>query len=300
MHKYLRSVGFSSYQKRKEIEKLLNILEQTTDRRQFIQIDPESKFCEVRAEVAPGMGIVMAGEVDEYGFFHREYYYPYLTSMDDSSSADCSIQRHTEKETFAGLLDENRVGISLIFYLDNSFEYMARILGRIPARVMSVRLSSFAAEGKILLPLHKTKKQIEMARVAAKDRNHLMEAARNGDEEAMETLTIEDIDLYSQISRRVMREDLYSIVDSCFMPSGIECDQYTVIGEILHVEKKENKITSEIVYDLTLNCNDVIFHVGIAKLDLTGEPMAGRRFKGQIWMQGTAVFQEQTTENSMV
>ena len=192
------------------------------------------------------------------------------------------------------------MGISLIFYLDNSFEYMARILGRIPARVMSVRLSSFAAEGKILLPLHKTKKQIEMARVAAKDRNHLMEAARNGDEEAMETLTIEDIDLYSQISRRVMREDLYSIVDSCFMPSGIECDQYTVIGEILHVEKKENKITSEIVYDLTLNCNDVIFHVGIAKLDLTGEPMAGRRFKGQIWMQGTAVFQEQTTENGMV
>ena len=93
MHKYLRSVGFSSYQKRKEIEKLLNILEQTTDRRQFIQIDPESKFCEVRAEVAPGMGIVMAGEVDEYGFFHREYYYPYLTSMDDSSSADCSIQK---------------------------------------------------------------------------------------------------------------------------------------------------------------------------------------------------------------
>ena len=39
MHKYLRSVGFSSYQKRKEIEKVLNILEQTTDRRQFREFD---------------------------------------------------------------------------------------------------------------------------------------------------------------------------------------------------------------------------------------------------------------------
>jgi hypothetical protein len=48
----------------------------------------------------------------------------------------------------------------------------------------------------------------------------------------METLTIEDIDLYSKISRRAMKEDLYSIIDSCFMPCGIECDQYSVIGEI--------------------------------------------------------------------
>ena len=131
-----------------------------------------------------------------------------------------------------------------------------------------------------------------MARVAARDRNSLLEAARNGDEEAMETLTIEDIDLYSQISRRVMREDLYSIVDSSFMPSGIECDQYSVIGEILHVKELENRITSEVVYDLTLNCNDVVFHVGIARKDLMGEPQAGRRFKGQIWMQGRVVFPE--------
>lgn len=53
----------------------------------------------------------------------------------------------------------------------------------------------------------------------------------------MESLTIEDIDLYSQISRRAMKEDLYSIIDSCFMPCGVECDQYSVIGEIEEVEK---------------------------------------------------------------
>ena len=292
MHKYLRSIGFSTYKNKRDIEKLLAILEQTTDRRQCIPIEPDANLCEVRAEVAPGMGIAMMGEVDEQGYFRREFYYPYLESGDDSSTADCSIQRHTEKETFAGLLDDSRVGISLIFYLDNSFELQSRFLKRLSSRALSVRLSSFAAEGKILLPLHKTRKQIEMAREAARDRNSLLEAARNGDEEAMETLTIEEIDLYSQISRRVMREDLYSIVDSSFMPSGIECDQYSVIGEILHVKELENRITSEVVYDLTLNCNDVVFHVGIARKDLMGEPQAGRRFKGQIWMQGRVVFPE--------
>ena len=129
-----------------------------------------------------------------------------------------------------------------------------------------------------------------MAKVATKDRNHLLEAAKNGDENAMETLTIEDMDMYSQISKRVMKEDLYSIVDSSFMPSGIECDQYSVIGEIRKIEEKKNQITEEVVYDLTLECSDMIFHVGIAKKDLIGEPKIGRRFKGQIWMQGVAKF----------
>ena len=87
-----------------------------------------------------------------------------------------------------------------------------------------------------------------------------------------------------------MKEDLYSIVDSSFMPSGIECDQYSVIGEIRKIEEKKNQITKEIVYDLTLECSDMIFHVGIAKIDLIGEPKIGRRFKGQIWMQGVAKF----------
>lgn len=292
MHRFLRSIGFSTYQKKREIEKLLAELEQTGTRRR-IQIDTDTNLCEVRAEVAPGMGLVMMGETDEHGVFKREYYYPYLAGSDVSSTADCSIQRHTEKETYAGLLDEYRVGISLIFYLENGFEYRERKLDRMSRKVESVNLTGLAMEGKILLPLHKTRKQIEMARVATKDRNSLLEAAKNGDEDAMETLTIEDIDMYSQISKRVMKEDIYSIVDSCFMPCGIECDQYSVIGEITRIDVKQNRVTGEEVYDLTLDCNDMVFHVGVAKRDLVGEPRVGRRFKGQIWMQGAARFVEQ-------
>ena len=292
MHKFLCSVGFGGYQKKKEITKLLDELEKTVGKRRRIQIESDSNLCEIRAEVAPGMGITMVGETDEDGIFRREYYYPYLTADDVSSEVECSIQRHAEKETFAGLLDETRVGISLIFYLDNGFEYLERSLDKASQKVNAVKLTGLSVEGKILLPIHKTRKQIEKAQVAAKDRSNLLEAARNGDEDAMETLTIEDIDMYSQISRRVMKEDIYSIVDSSFMPSGIECDHYTVIGEIIRVEEKLNRISDEMVYNLTLNCNDMVFHVGIAQKNLLGEPIIGRRFKGQIWMQGVAVFEE--------
>ena len=45
----------------------------------------------------------------------------------------------------------------------------------------------------------------------------------------MESLTMEDIDIYTMISRRIRHEDVYSIVDSYLMPYGIECDQYNLM-----------------------------------------------------------------------
>ena len=46
----------------------------------------------------------------------------------------------------------------------------------------------------------------------------------------MESLTMEDIDMYTMISRRIQHEDVYSIVDTYLMPYGIECDQYSLMG----------------------------------------------------------------------
>ena len=100
MHKFLRSIGFGKFQKKRDIEALLKKLEKIAVR-QCLTIDADTTLCELRAEVAPGMGIVMAGEMGEQGTFRREYYYPYLSGTDISSEADCNIQRHAEKETYA-------------------------------------------------------------------------------------------------------------------------------------------------------------------------------------------------------
>ena len=292
MHKFLRTVGFSLYQKKHDIQKLLeNLVEQAESSQIWkIQIDGETNLCRVRTEVATDMGIDIYGEMDEFGIIRPEYYIPFLLSHDISSEADCSIQRHTEKETYAGLLDEFRVGISLIYYLENAMEYRQRNMEKESTEVIYVNLVGMSVKGKILLPVNKSAKQVEMAKVAFKERTNLMEAAKNGDEDAIETLTIEDIDLYSQISRRVAKEDIYSIIDSSFMPCGIECDQYAIIGDILYIDKRKNRFTGEEVYDMKIECNDMIFHVAINSQDLIGEPEVGRRFKGQIWMIGSAKF----------
>ncbi len=292
MHKFLRAAGFSMYQKKRDIDKLMAMLEERPFMTRCVEEDVDSNICEMRTEVAPGVGVSIVGEINEDGSFSREFYFPYLYSDTVSSKQECEVQRHAERETYVGMVEEPQVGISLIFYVQNFLDYHEKVLrssnGYVP--VESVNFCGLSITGKILLPIKKSEKQIRMAKAASKNRYSLIEAARNGDEEAMETLTIEDIDLYSRITKRAASEDIYSIVDSSFMPCGFECDQYSLIGEILDVREVKNTFTKEDIYIMKVNSNDLIFTVCINGKDLFGEPAVGRRFKGQIWMQGILNF----------
>ena len=104
--------------------------------------------------------------------------------------------------------------------------------------------------------------------------------------ESAGSLTLEDMDTYALLSQRVMKEDIFSIVKSTFMPFGIESDQYTVLGEIIDCVTMENKLTHEKLYGMKLLCNNIQFDVCINEKDLLGEPAIGRRFRGNVWMQG--------------
>ena len=58
------------------------------------------------------------------------------------------------------------------------------------------------------------------------------------------------------------------------------------MGEIEEVSLEQNRITQEDIYVLGLNCNGMSVTVCINAMDLLGEPQVGRRFKGNIWLQG--------------
>ena len=120
----------------------------------------------------------------------------------------------------------------------------------------------------------------------------MIQAARDGDEDAIENLTLEDMDMYSRISRRISDEDVYSIVTTHFMPCGVECDHYNILGEILDVKLLENNKTGEKIYVLTIETNEILLDVCINQEDLMGEPLSGRRFRGIIWLQGLVHFEE--------
>ncbi len=262
MHAYLKTIGFSKIKTTKELQEILRDVVENYDRKKIVETEEHHLFAEFSKEYAYDCGITVCGEIDENNRFQMEYYYPYFEGGQISSYEEVSVERHVDKESFAGACDDMRLGITMIFYLTH------------------------AAEGTILLPIQKDPEQVEKERRSTQQKNSLISAARNGDEDAMESLTMDDIDTYAMISQRLTKEDVFSIVDSFFMPSGLECDQYSVMGEITEMNTTKNAVTGERVYELGLVCNDVPIDICINEKDLFGVPEVGRRFKGQIWLQG--------------
>lgn len=284
MHNYLRSVGFYNIIK-EEFDHILYEAIKTPDSHEVALDSEGNEYVELRLEVAKNMGIAVRGNYDTDDTFHMDYYFPYYIGEEISSEAEVEIIRQSDRESYQGVCDEVRLGVNLIFYLQNMMEYLQYSQGGYH-RFQSVRLSGLSDEGKILLPVYKSPEYAKNISNMTQDHNTLVEAAREGDEDAIENLTLEDMDIYSMISKRVMKEDILSIVTTYFMPYGIESDKYSVLGEILNYHKCVNQITMETVYIMTIESNDMVFEICINHRDLLGEPAVGRRFKGTIWMQG--------------
>ncbi|MGI6019344.1 MAG: DUF3881 family protein [Marvinbryantia sp.] len=286
MHSFLRAIGFSNIANRRAIENLLQEVCSSCDARDAVRMENGTAFVEYRKEFASGCGLIVCGEMDENGF-HRDYYFPYFATDTVSSYADIIVEKHGEKDSFAGVCEDVRIATSIIFYVSNAAKYRKEVSrSRLNDKNISVTLTGLSTDGKILLPILKKPQQDLLDMESVSNRSHLIAAAKNGDESAIESLTLEDIDTYDMISRRILREDVFSIVDTFFMPYGMECDRYQMMGEIQSYKKIRNQKTKEYIYQLSLKCNDVMMDVCINEADLLGDPAIGRRFKGEVWLQG--------------
>lgn len=293
MHNYLRAIGFGKLTDRKELQRLLtDIVVNGTDRA-YTANGETTLLAEFGRDFAEGMGIAVCGEFDEDNRFTYDYYYPYLRGNIISSQEDVTVERHAAQESYAGVCDDIKVGVSLIFYLQNMIPYVkAQNSGILPVRGTTLTLTALSVKGSIMMPIMKTEKDLIRNKKTFQNRSQLINAARNGDEDAIESLTLDDMDTYTTISRRIQKEDVFSLVDTYFMPYGVECDHYSILAEIVECSLVKNNLTEEEIYLMTLNCNDLIFEMCINREDLYGEPAAGRRFKGIIWMQGYINFPE--------
>ena len=294
MHRYLRAIGFSNLKSRLQVNNLLAYVIQNADEKKYTSTnDMDIMFAEYSMDFAENLGITVRGEFNEENQFVFDYYFPYSRGTQISSYEDISIERHAEKESYAGICDDIKVGVSLIFYLQNVISYLKiKNADRLPIKGTSLILSALSVDGTILLPLEKRESDLKKTKKESINRSKLIAAARTGDEDAMESLTLEDIDTYTNISRKILKQDVFTLVDTYFMPYGVECDQYSVLGEIIDYQFVENKMTKEEICQMTICCNDLYFDVSINKKDLLGEPKTGRRFKGIIWMQGHINFPE--------
>lgn len=303
MNLYMRSLGFSKMDSEAEAEFLEKGIGKCIDKGFVVRNDSLNRGVIV-LRVSKSTGIYIYGRYEKDEFIY-EYHFPFLIGNVTTENYEITIERHQDKESFAAVCDEMKTGVTLIFYLQNVMDYLDYLTKEVreikQLRVLDTRnaalsnpvkskkavLTALSISGTVLLPVNKKKGR---DKEAEENRRRRIAAAKDGDERAMESLTIEDIDTYTQISHRIIYEDVFTIVDSTFMPCGVECDQYSVIGEILELTEEENLFTGEKMYIMTLDCNNMIFDMAINCADLLGEPAVGRRFKGQVWLQGTVKF----------
>ena len=297
MHQYLDAIGFKNiFTRESEIEQMLDNLFQSYDNRQAArETIPGCAFLEVSKSYGPGMGIRLCGQMDADGF-HRTFYFPYLERSLNSATREVTVDRKGNGEGFYGMIDDGREGVSIIFHLQNPALVMKYgFQSTLSSTKVSVTLTGLSDNGMILLG-HKqpAPEEQQLRRADDQERMSLVIAAKGGSEDAAQSLTMADMDTYAMLARRIRTEDIYTIVESSFMPTGLECDLYKVVGTILFYTQVRNALTRQQVYQLTVDCNGIPIDICINREYLLGEPDVGRRFKGNIWLQGRLRLDEET------
>ncbi|MEE8836916.1 MAG: DUF3881 family protein [Eubacteriales bacterium] len=291
MHKFLGSVGFSKLNDLEDQDMLLQDVLSHYDYKKVTETEDHHVFAQISKEFAPDTGISVCGEYDADNLFHMEYYFPFFRGTQNSSYESIAVDRHSAETSFAGACEDARVGTTLIFYVSNAGEYISAVQSGVTEdRMNSVSFAALASEGMILFPLQESMKADTAEPAFLENRDRLFEAAQNGDQEAIRNLTMDDIDTIATLTHRIKNEDIYTIVDSYFMPYGMECDLYSVMGDITDLNTVQNHATGERIYQIGLKCNGVPLDICINEKDLTGVPAVGRRFKGDVWLQGHIQF----------
>ena len=301
MNLYIRTLGFDNMTSEAEAKFIKTGIRESIKEGFVIRHEKLDRGV-IILRLSNSTGLYVYGRYEK-NIFKYEYYFPFVVGKALSDNEEMTIERHLDKESYAVICDELKTGVTLIFYLQNVMDYLDYLysgkdfnaddfnpdrkneIGKVPIRNKKVALTGLSLGGIIMLPVRKERNS-KKSRQDEIARKNLIQAAKNGDEDAIESLTIEDIDTYNELSNRVMKEDIFTIVDSTFMPCGVECDQYSVIGEILELREEENIYTGEKIYIMVLECNSLIITTAVNKEHLLGEPAVGRRFKGQIWLQG--------------
>ena len=156
MHAYLNAVGFSKIQKRKEMEALIRDVIENYDRRRVVDDGEHRLFVEMSKEYGYDCGLTVCGELDEKDEFQFDYCFPFYNGARVTTQEDIMVERHADKDSYAGACDDYRVGITLIFYLLNAAEYLSeRDKNSLQDPRTSLTLSALARSGTILFPVKK-------------------------------------------------------------------------------------------------------------------------------------------------
>ena len=160
MHSFLKAVGFSKVTKREEMKEIILDVIKNYDEKNVVEDHLDGVFAQFCRFYGNDCGITVCGQYDDDNRFHVEYYYPFFRGTGITTQEQVTVERHADKDAFSAACDDLRIGITLIFYLQNVAEYMKESKKQLTGN-QPLTLSGLAGEGKILFPVLKDKEAVK-------------------------------------------------------------------------------------------------------------------------------------------
>lgn len=294
MESPLNVVGFSKAQNKFDIEDIIEGILKNPSKQKAIELTSEVIFAEYMQELAENTYTIVRvrvkkGEEDpEVTVYDCD---AFIQATRNTDIEEVVVERGDEFDDedtdYYVVCEEKESSMEVVFVLQNIVEYLEGI--RKGLSIKQVNIVGVASEGTIILPIEKDEEDERMEKEEKEKMRTMLQKMKLGDEEAREILEKEERDLDTQLKERLREEDFLTVMSGYFMPTTFQDAVYAVLGDILEIKERKNKLTGEEMYLFTLNVNDMNIEVVIHKKELIGMPSVGMRFMGTCWMQGQAI-----------
>ncbi len=284
---FLRAIGFSNIENGKKLEKLLNEVIEECDKHSVISLDEKIGLADYLKIFGKGFGIVVKGSLTEEDKLIVENWDIYTENTEKISIINSEAHKIDNYEVIIECEDKLN-GNNIIFSLQNTSEFIEAEKSEI--FIDNVSLSAFSNSGKIIFPIYKNKDDLIIEQQEEDDFRRLLALSREGDENALQTLELQKSQCEDSLIERLENEDLFSIVESCFIPTDINTCEYRIIGDIIETQNLYNNSTGEEITFLTLDILGTKLNLYINSKDLEGFSQPNMRFYGTCCLLGNISF----------
>lgn len=283
MLRIFSAIGMSRYTSQRAMDRLIGEMLQSGGLKGQQYIKDGALHVEIYKDMGP-FQMVLRGKAAGPGSIHVFIALPAVREKRGYSFIDCEMQQQPGDRIYlAGQEQTTLEGICLSMTEVYRFYREKELWQR---RQIHVSCYGLSVSGKVLLGIERTEEDIAAIQESEAWRRDMLSRAMEGDEDAIDQIQNEEDATQQEIEERLLHEDVYSIFEGFLYPAEGEDNYYTVLGDILHIDKLMNSYTEEWVYYMELDVLGQVLRVCINPKDLVGKPEPGRRFMGQVYFYG--------------
>ncbi len=245
-----------------------------------------NKIIDIKRKYTDSISLLVRSVVREENALDVRLFMPVSTKGAFIKSENVEVSFHSDNLAALALTESQGGGIPLAFLVINAEDYEDAIITR--SKVHGIYLSAFSSEGMIVLPIEEDvffdDEQEENAESVS---SHFMESAGMIEKSMTEEEFYEEMTFIQKLFKT---EDVLSVLEVYLFPVENVESMYSLLGIIESVDKESIRDSEGFIYRLRIKTMGISLDLLINEKDLLGEPEVGRRFKGNVWLQGRIDF----------